>query len=119
MNRFLAGTTGPRPALAAVKCDGCDNINPLYHLALSVAPSKTVASALVFQQSLPPGSVAAIMPMYSPEGTGKTSNMPGWSRDPGGDFDGMTNAFGVTGAAGKDILGEPSRCGNFSGIWWD
>ena len=111
--------TCPGCAGQPVKCDGCDNINPLYHLALSVAPSKTVASALVFQQSLPPGSVAAIMPMYSPEGTGKTSNMPGWSRDPGGNFDGMTNAFGVTGAAGKDILGEPSTCGNFSGIWWD
>jgi hypothetical protein len=110
--------TCPGCAGQAVVCDGCDNISPLYHLSLSVAPSRTVASALVFQKSLPPGSVAAVMPMYSPEGTGATSNMPGWSHDPGGDFDGMTNAFGVTGPAGVDILHVPA-CGNFSGIWWD
>jgi hypothetical protein len=56
--------------------------------------------------------------MYSPEGTGRGANYPGWTKDPGGDFDGMISSAGVTGPAGVDILHEP-RCGNFSGVWWD
>ena len=47
--------TCPGCAGQPVLCDACDNISPFYHLALSTAPSRTVASALTFQRSLPPG----------------------------------------------------------------
>lgn len=112
--------TCPGCAGQNVSCSDCGNIVPLYHLALS-AGSKGVASALRFQRELLPASPAAIMPMYSPEGTGRAANRPGWSSDPGGDFDGLISAFGVTGPAGHNILPPPDvlRCGNFSGVWID
>eukprot|EP01052_Picozoa_sp_SAG31_P003150 SAG31_NODE_118_length_24006_cov_8.219266_10_plen_548_part_00 len=103
-----------------VSCSDCGNIVPLYHLALSRG-SEAVAAALSFQRGLPPTSPAAIMPMYSPEGTGRAANRPGWSNDPGGDFDGLISEFGVTGPAGHNIMPavDVLYCGNFSGIWID
>jgi hypothetical protein len=86
-----------------VSCSGCGNIVPLYHLALSTG-ARAVASALAFQRKLPAGSPAAIMPMYSPEGTGRSANRPGWSYDPGGDFDGLVSAFGTYNALAHETV---------------
>ena len=108
--------TCPGCAGQAVNCSGCSNIVPFFRVCLSLPTEKLVSSALAFQaEHLPPAAeaveAAAIMAMYSPEGTGTGANLPGWSRDPGGNVAGFVSRYGVTGPAGEDIL-HNATCGN-------